>query len=185
MRRPKYELWETEARDATERLRQALSVLLEQETARDAGTVEGDQFFEALNTANRTKDIVWQWWENWSVQTSGLKTSRAVALSVFRGCLPPLVCAVDAYGQSLAISAISPDLEEDGDLAGRGVRVAKEVASFALQFLDDTPALRPVDRAAVDVTLAGLETRSQALLELSEQIDSRVFQLRGEGGYGL
>ena len=90
--------------------------------ARDAGTVEGEQFFEAINTANRTKGTVWQWWENWTVQTSSLKTSRAVALSVFRGCLPHLVCAVDVYGQSLAIFAISPDLEEDGDLADRGVR---------------------------------------------------------------
>ena len=52
MRRPNYEFWETEARDATERLRQALAVLLRgAETARDAGTVEGDQFFEALNRA--------------------------------------------------------------------------------------------------------------------------------------
>jgi hypothetical protein len=185
MRRPKYEFWEIEARDTTERLRQALAILLEQETARDAGTVEGDQFFEALNRANRTKDTFWQWWEGWSIQTSSLKTSRAVALSVFRGCLPPLVCAVDAYGQSLAIFAISPDLEEDGDLAGQGVRVAKGVASFALQFLDDTPALRTVDRAAVDATLAGLETRSKALLALSEQIGSRVLHLRAEGGYGL
>jgi hypothetical protein len=185
MRRPKNEFWETEARDATERLRQALAVLLEQEMARDAGTVEGEQFFEALITANRTKETVRQWWENWSVQTSGLKTSRTVALSVFRGCLPPLVCAVDVYGRSLAIFAISPDLEEDVDLAGRGVRVAKEVASFALQFLDDTPALRPVDRAAVDATLAGLETRSKALLALSGPIGSRVLHLRGEGGYEL
>jgi hypothetical protein len=185
MRRPKYEFWETEARDATELLRQALAVLLEQETARDADTVEGEVLFEALNTANRTKEAVWQWWEKWSVQTSSLKTSRGVALSVFRGCLPPLVCAVDVYGQSLAIFAISPDLEEDGDLAGRGVRVAKEVASFALQFLDDTPALRPVDRAAVDATLAALETRSKSLLALSEPIGSRVLHLRGEGRYGL
>lgn len=53
MRRPKYDLWETEARDAKERLRQALAVLLEQEMARDAGAVEGEQFFDALNTANR------------------------------------------------------------------------------------------------------------------------------------
>lgn len=185
MRRPKYELWETEARDATERLRRALALLLEQEMAHDAGAAEGQQFFEALNTVNRTKETAWPWWVNWSVQTASVKTSRAVALSVFRGCLPPLLCAVDIYRQSLAILAISPDLEADGELAGRGVRVAKEVASFALQFLDDTPALRPVDRAAVDATLAGLETRFKALLALSEPIGSRVFGLPGEGGFEL
>ena len=159
-------------------------MLLEQEMARDAGAVEGEQFFDALNTANRIKEGVWKWWENWSVQTSSVKTSRAVALFVFRGCLPPLVCAVGVYGQSLGIFAISPDLEEDGDLAGRGVRVTKEVASLALQFLDDTPALRPVDRAAVDGTLARLETRSKALLALSQPIGSRVLHLRSESGYG-
>ena len=32
--------------------------------ARDAGAVEGEQFFDALNTANRIKEGVWKWWEN-------------------------------------------------------------------------------------------------------------------------
>ena len=182
MRRPKYELWETEARDATERLRRALAALLEQERARDAGTADGEQFSEALDTASRGKETFWTWWEVWSVQTSHLKTSRAVGLSAFRGCLPPLICAVDVYGQSIAILATG-SLEEDRDLAGRGVRLAKEVASFALKLLDGTPALRPVDRAAVDATLAGLETPFEALLELSKPIGSCVLRLRGDVGY--
>ena len=164
MRRPKYESWETEARDATERLRQALAVLLEQEMARDAGTLQPEQFSEALKAANRTMGSVWQWWETWNAQTSSLKPSRAVALTAFRGCLPLLVTAVDVYGQSLAIFAISPDLDRDGDLAGQGVRVAKRVASFALELLDGTPSLRPVDRAAVDATLSELDSESKVLL---------------------
>jgi hypothetical protein len=185
MRRQKVEPWESEARDATERLRQALAVLSEQETAFDAGTVESEQFLEALNSANRTKGSVYQWWQEWRVRTSSLKNSRAVALSVFRGCLPPLLGAVDMYSQSLAIFAISPDLGAgDGDLAGQGVRASKDVASFAVQFLEDTPALRPVDRAAVDATLAALETRSKIMLALVELIGSRVRELRSEGGYG-
>ena len=52
-----------------------------------------------------------------------------------------------------------------------------------LQFLEDTPALRPVDRAAVDATLGGLETRSKITLALIEPIGSRVSELRSEGGY--
>jgi hypothetical protein len=102
MRRQEIGPWESAARDASERLRQALALLLEQERAFDAGTVEDEKFFEALNAADRTKVSVDQWWQEWRVGTANLKTSRAVVLSVFRGCLPPLLGAVDLYGQSLS-----------------------------------------------------------------------------------
>ena len=186
MRRQKIGPWESEARDASERLRQALAVLLEQERAFVAGTVEHEKFIAALNAVNHTKRSVDQWWQEWRLRTADQKTSRAVVLSVFRGCLPPLLGAVDVYSQSLAIFAISPDLDAaDKALAGQGVRAAKDVSSFALQFLDDIPALRPVDRAAVDATLAGLESRSKIMLALVELIDSRVVELRNEGGYRM
>ncbi|MGD0394531.1 MAG: hypothetical protein ABSC41_18035 [Acidimicrobiales bacterium] len=186
MRRQTIPPWESEGRDAVGRLRQALGVLLEQERNVDAGTVENEQLLETLESVNRTKGSVFQWWQEWQVGTDSAKTSRAVVLSVYRGCLPPLLDSVDIYSQSLALSAIAPDLDAgDGDLAGQGVRAAKNVSSFALQFLDDTPALRPVDRAAVDATLAGLETRSRVMLALVEPIGRRLRELRREGGYGL
>ncbi len=84
MRRPKYELWETEARDATERLRRALALLLEQEMAHDAGAAEGQQFFEALNTVNRTKETAWPWWVNLerpNRQCEDIASRRPIGLS--------------------------------------------------------------------------------------------------------
>lgn len=183
MRRKEIGSWESEARDAGERLRQVLAVLLDQEQAFVAGAVEDEKLLDALDGANRTTGSVDQWWQEWRIRTADLKTSRAVVLSVFRGCLPPLLGAVDVYSQSLAIFAISRGLDAgDRDLAGQGIRAAKDVSSFALQFLDDIPALRPVDRAAVDATLAGLETRSKIMLALAEPIDRRVSELRNERG---
>jgi len=184
MRRPKFEPWETEARDATERLRQVLAVLKEQETAFRAGTVDGEELFEALGTVTHTQETVSRWCQDWLIQTSGLKTSRSVALSVFRGCLPGLAGVLDVYIQSLTICALSPDLDGgDGDLAGKGVRAAKDVASYQLQFLDDTPSLRPVDRAAVDATLAVLDSQSEVLVALTERIGGRARALRMAAGF--
>jgi hypothetical protein len=183
VRRNTIEPWESEARDATERLRQALAALAAQETALAAGTVDRDQFSEGLTRTDRIRESVDEWRRDWSVRTDNIRTSRAVALAVFRGCLPPLVGAVDIYSQSLTILALSPDPDGgDGDLAGQGIRAAKLVALSTLQFLDDTPVLRPVDRAAVDATLTGLETQSTSLIALVERIGSRVRALRSEGG---
>jgi len=161
----------------------ALAALLEQERFFVSGAVEDEKLLEALHAVDRAKVSVDEWWREWRVRTSDLKTTRGVVLSVFRGCLPPLLGAVDVYCQSLAIFAISPDLDAgDGDLAGMGVRAAKDVSSYALQFLDDIPALRPVDRAAVDTTLTGLEARSNVMLALMEPIGRRLGELRSERG---
>jgi hypothetical protein len=51
---------------------------------------------------------------------------------------------------------------------------------FALQLLDDTPALRSIDRAAVDATLEGLDTLSKPMLDLVEPIGARVLDLRND-----
>jgi len=183
MRRREIAPWESEAQHAGERLRQALVVLLERERAFLAGAAEDETLLRSLDAVNRTVGSVDQWGHEWRARTADLKTSRAVVLSVFRGCLPPLLGAVDVYSRSLTIIAISPDLG-DGDLAGQGIRAAKDVSSVALQFLDDIPAIRPVDRAAVDATLAGLQTRSAIMFALGDPISRRVAELRSEGGYG-
>ena len=187
MRRPKIEPWEAEARDATERLRQALLGLATQEKrsaqeqASDPAPTASEPLLEALDAADRTKGDVDRWWREWLVQTAGLKTSRSVALSVYRSCLPPLASALDIYSQSLAILALSPDREDgDGALARQGVAIAKQVAEFTLQLLDETPGIRPVDRAAVDATLAVLEKQSHVLAALDEPIGDRARQLRSE-----
>jgi hypothetical protein len=105
-----------------------------------------------------------------------------VALSVFWACLPRLLDAADLYSQSLALLASSADLDTgDGDLATRGVGIAKDVSLFALQLLDDTPAFRSIDRAAVDATLEGLDARSKPMLDLIEPIGARVRELRTTG----
>jgi hypothetical protein len=183
VRRKRGETWESEVRGEIERLRQALVALSEQETAFDAGVVPGEQFLEVLGRVARTRVTVSRWWQEWQVQTADLKTSRAVALSVFRACVPALLGAVELYGQSLGVLGTSPNLEADGrELAKKGVRAAKEVSSFALEFIGDTPGLRPVDRAAVDATLVGLEARSEIVDALLEMIGSRVRELRSRPG---
>jgi hypothetical protein len=186
MRPQKIEPWELAAQLATERLQQALAVLLAQEKALDSGTLENEKFFGALNQTNHTKTSVFEWMRVWRDQTETLKTSRVVALSVFRECLPLLLGAVDKYGQSLAIIAISPDLDQahDGDLAGHGLKEAKEVASITLQLLDETPALRHRDRAVTAATLEDVRIRSKTMFELATLIRHRVRELRQEGGYG-
>lgn len=181
-RRPKFEPWELEARDATERLRQVLAQLLGLERAFHAASVEDEELLERLRGVNATAGSVRGWWQEWQTQTAALRSSRAVALSVFRACLPAVSDAVDLYSQSLVLFAISPDLYAgDGDLASRGVAVAKDVSLFALQLLDDTPALRSIDRAAVDATLEGLDSRSKPMLDLIEPIGARVQELRSGG----
>jgi hypothetical protein len=186
VRRQRDETWETEARDAAERLRKLLVVLAEHEAALDAGTVEREEFFEALIRVDSSIAAVSQWWTDWVARNSDLKTSRGVALSVVRGCLPSLLGAVDTYGKSLAIFALSPDPEpSDAMLAERGVRAAKEIASSVLEFLDEAPTLRPVDRAAVDASLAGLDARTTAMLALGRSIGSRIGELRSESGPSL
>ena len=181
-RRPKFEPWETEARDATERLRQALAQLLGWERAFHAGSIEREELLEALPVASATTASVRDWWQEWHAQTATLRTSRAVALSVFWACLPRLLDAADLYSQSLALLASSADLDTgDGDLATRGVGIAKDVSLFALQLLDDTPAFRSIDRAAVDATLEGLDARSKPMLDLIEPIGARVRELRTTG----
>ena len=185
MRRREIAPWESEAQHAGERLRQALVVLLERERAFLAGAAEDETLLRSLDAVNRTVGSVDQWGHEWRARTADLKTSRAVVLSVFRGCLPPLLGAVDVYSRSLTIVAISPELGAgDEDLAGQGIRAAKDVSSVALQFLDDIPAIRPVDRAAVDATLAGLQTRSAIMFALGDPIGRRMAELRNEGGYG-
>jgi hypothetical protein len=184
MWRRKVEPWEPEARDESERLRQALALLRRQEEAYYTGSANDDEFFAALGAAEGTRKSVLRWSEEWRVRTATLKTSRDLALSVFRGCLPPLLGAVAMYGQALAILAISPDLAAgDGDLAARGIEVARDVSSVALRFLDDTPRLRAIDRAAVDATLKGLDIRVKPMLALAGPIGSRAAELRGDGGY--
>lgn len=181
-RRPKVEAWESEAREAGERLRQALALLLGQERNVLAGTENDEELVEALHVAKRTQESVLEWWEEWHVRTAKLRTSRGVALSAYRACLPPLTGAVDLYGQSLALLTLSPDLDAgDQNLAGRGIGVAKDVSLFALQLLDDTPALRSIDRAAIDATLKGLESRTAPMLALVEPIGERVRGLRSDG----
>jgi hypothetical protein len=183
MWRRKVEPWEPEARDETERLREALALLHQQEEAYYAGTATDDEFFAALSVAEDTRKSVLLWSEEWRVRTATLKTSRDLALSVFRACLPPLLGAVAMYDQALAIVAISPDLAAgDGDLAVRGIEVAKDVSSTALRFIDDTPSLRAIDRAAVDTTLKELETRVKPMDALAERIGSRSAELWGDGG---
>jgi hypothetical protein len=177
LRRREAETWEPEAVDAVQRLREALILLRQQEDALDAGPA-GDGPPEALETADHTEGSVLLWWEEWQDRTATLKTSRAVALSVYRSCLPVLLGAVALYSQSLAILAFSPDLGPgDEELAARGVGSAKEVSALALQFLDDAPSLRAIDRAAVDATLKSMETRSRAMLALVDPIDARAREL--------
>ena len=61
--------------------------------------------------------------------------------------------------------------------------MAKDVSSVALRFLGDDPALRAIDRAAVDATLKGLEIRVKPMLALAGRIGGRAAELRGDGGY--
>jgi hypothetical protein len=137
-----------------------------------------------LESADRTEGSVLQWWEEWQDRTATLKTSRAVALSVYRSCLPVLLGAVALYSQSLAILVISLDLGPgDDELAARGVGSAKEVSALALQFLDDAPALRAIDRAAVDATLKSMETRSRPMLALVEPVGDRLRALQSGDRY--
>jgi hypothetical protein len=181
VRRQRDESWEIEARDAAERLRKTLVALAEQEARCDAGTVEREQSLAVLKIADDSEGAYVHWWTDWALRTTDLKTSRGVALSVFRRCLPLLLGAVDTYSKSLALAALSPDPEaSDGILARRGVRAAKEIAASALELLDEAPTLRPVDRAAVDATLGGMETRSKVMAALGESIGSRIGELRSE-----
>ncbi len=183
MRRQRDEGWETEVQDAVERLRRILVVLAEQEAAFDAGTVQKEECLDAVSVATRSTGAIDLWRQEWTVQIAGLKTSRGVALSVCRACLPLLIGAVQTYGQALALVALSSDGEEgDQDLARKGVRAAKEIALSALEFLDEMPSLRPVDRAAVEASLSAAETRGQAMLTLGDRIIGRSRELESEGG---
>jgi hypothetical protein len=101
-------------------------VLTEQDRALGTETVGSEPFVEALDSVNYTKGSVDQWWQDWSAHTSNLKTSRSVPLSVFRGCLPLMICALDVFSQSRAIFALSPELEGgDRNLVGKGIRAVK------------------------------------------------------------
>jgi hypothetical protein len=182
-RRREVETWEPEALEAGQRLRQAMNLLREQEEALLAGPAR-DGPFEALETADRTEGSVLEWWQEWDVRTATLKTSRGVALSAYRGSLPPLLGAVALYSQSLAILATSPDpTSGDGELARRGAAAARAVSATALQFFDDGPALRAIDRAAVDATLKELEVRSRPMLALVGPIGDRARELADDGRY--
>ncbi|MGD0312373.1 MAG: hypothetical protein ABSC90_07910 [Acidimicrobiales bacterium] len=184
MWRRKVESWEPEARDECDRLHDALSLLGRQEEAYYSGSANDEEFFGALSSAGDTSESVLLWSEEWRVRTATLKTSRDLALSVYRSCLPPLLDAVDLYAQSLVILAMSPDLATgDGNLAATGIEVAKDVSSVALRFLGETPKLRAIDRAAVEATLKGLDIRVKPMLALAGRIGSRAAELRGDGGY--
>jgi hypothetical protein len=134
-----------------------------------------------VESADHIEGSVLQWWQEWDARTATVKTSRAVVLSVYRACLPPLLGAVALYSQSLAILTNSPD-EGAGDweLATRGMAAAKAVSATALQFLDDAPALRAIDRAAVDATLRELETLSRPMLALVDPVGARARELAGD-----
>jgi hypothetical protein len=54
------------------------------------------------------------------------------------------------------------------------------VSATALQFLDDAPALRAIDRAAVDATLRELETLSRPMLALVDPVGARARELAGD-----
>ena len=183
MRRQRDEVWETEVQGATERLRRVLGILAEQEAAFGTGTVPAGECLAALDDAARSTEAVEGWWQEWRVRTASLKTSRGVALSVSRSCLPWLIGAAETYRHALTLVALSPDPgDTDEDLARRGVRAAKEIALSALEFLDEIPSLRPVDRAAVDSSLSAVETRAQAMMALGNQIGSRTRELGRRGG---
>ncbi len=179
-RRPKFEPWEIEARDATERLRQALAQLLGLERAFHAGSVEDEELLERLRGVNATAGSVRGWWQEWQTQTAALRSSRAVALSVFRAACPR--CPMPSTSTASRWPS-SPSHRTSTPGTGTwpvGASTAKDVSLFALQLLDDTPALRSIDRAAVDATLEGLDTLSKPMLDLVEPIGARVLDLRND-----
>jgi hypothetical protein len=111
MRRRRIPGWESEAREATERIRRVLNALAQLEKEVAAGTISVDQFGRALDEVWEETDWAIRWFPIWRQRALSEGAADMISFAVFSRSLMPLFYCADVIAWSIGLAAISPDLE--------------------------------------------------------------------------